>query len=244
MLVVEHLTGPAGAPVLHDVALAIPYGATQVVLGPMHSGKTMLLRHILGLEEAEAGEIVVDGARFDARQATAEERRWLRSRVGVVFEVPALVSRITAVENVELPLLEHAGLSSREAREAARELLFEAGAAVDELAMPDELGRQEQRRVALARALALRPPLLLLDEPTSGLDAQAAHELDDTLARLQQSLGFARLVLSHDARFAFGRVDRIYVMDGGTIVAQGELDALRTVAHPTVQQLLNRRGRG
>jgi phospholipid/cholesterol/gamma-HCH transport system ATP-binding protein len=242
-LAVRELTGPVGAPLVHDVSLAVPFGTTHVLLGPIHSGKTMVLRHLVGLEVAERGTIAVDGESYDLRGEPEIVTRRMRTRIGVVFEGSALISRIGIVENVELPLLEHTDATPGEARDAARELLAEVGMGVDEDVVPERLSRGARRRVALARALALRPAALLLDEPTLGLDAHAAAELDDTIARVQDARGFGVLIFSHEVRHAFGRAQEISVMAEGRIIAQGARDALEASAHPVVQRLLHRRGR-
>jgi ABC-type transporter Mla maintaining outer membrane lipid asymmetry ATPase subunit MlaF len=242
-LAVRDLTGPAWEPVIRDVSLAVPDGATHLVLGPIHSGKTMLMRHIVGLEPALRGTVVVGGEEFELTDPTADELRRLRTRIGVVFEGSALVSRISAIENVELPLLEHTEASADEARSAARELLAEAGLDVDDETVPGELMRHQRRRVAIARAVALRPPIVLLDEPTLGLDAHSAHELDEVIARLQEAHGFAVLIFSHEVRHAFGRASQIYVMAGGEIVARGDRLALQESDNEIVRRLLHRRGR-
>ena len=242
-LAVRDLTGPAGAPIVRDVTLSIPHGWTHVLLGPIHSGKTMVMRHLVGLETAECGRLELDGESFDLRGERDIVTRRMRTRMGVVFEGSALVSRIGIVENVELPLLEHTDASPEEARSAARELLAEVGMSVDEDVVPERLPRGARRRVALARALALRPAVLLLDEPTLGLDAPNAAELDDTIARIQQARGFGVLIFSHEVRHAFGRAQEISVMDEGRIIAQGTREELDESRHPVVERLLHRRGR-
>jgi phospholipid/cholesterol/gamma-HCH transport system ATP-binding protein len=237
------LTGPAGARILFDVTLRVPAGETHVVLGPIHSGKSMLLRHLVGLERATEGTLAVGGERFDARAPSDDDLARLRRRVGAVFEGSALFSRMSVVENVELPLLEHTDASPRAAREAARELLAEVGLRPDDDVTPADLGRADKRRVALARALALRPPVVVLDEPTVGLDAHSAAELDDALERTQARRGFGALILTHEVRHAFGRARRIDVMAQGRLVAGGDRAALLASEHPVVKQLLHRRDR-
>jgi ABC-type transporter Mla maintaining outer membrane lipid asymmetry ATPase subunit MlaF len=160
----------------------------------------------------------------------------------VVFEGAALLRRLTVLENVELPLLEHTDASPKQARELAHWLLEDVGVSVSEDTLPDDLDRAEQRRVALARALALKPPLLLLDEPTAGLDSHAAAELDETLSHLQQWGGFGIVILSHDVRYAFGHSGLVHVMVGGSIIESGEGEALRDSQHDIVRRLLDRRG--
>ena len=241
------LTGPAGARILFDVTLRIPAGETHVVLGPIHSGKSMLLRHLVGLERATEGTLAVGGERFDARAPSDDDLARLRRRMGAVFEGSALFSRLSALENVELPLLEHAPDDDVDAdaiRQTARELLVEVGlGAVDDEVLPEQLGRAAQRRVALARAIALRPPVLLLDEPSAGLDAHAAAELDETIVALQQRHGFGIVVFSHEVRHAYGAAEYIYILADGRVVADGPREALMTHGHPAVQRLLQRRGR-
>ncbi|HSJ63060.1 MAG TPA: ATP-binding cassette domain-containing protein [Gemmatimonadaceae bacterium] len=239
---VRHLTGPDDAPVVFDISLLCLRGKTSVVLGPIHAGKTMLMRSLLGLDRARTGEVFVEGERFDAAGESEERLRRLRTCVGSVFQGAALISRLGAIENVELPLLEHTSASASEAREAAAQLIHEVGLDIDPEATPGQLDRDEQRRLALARALALRPPVVILDEPTQGLHAHAAAELDETLARLQESHGFGTLILSHDPRYAFGRADRIYVLAGGRVVESGTPEHVRECGSDVVSRLLDRRG--
>lgn len=242
-LEVRDLTGPAGAPVVRDVNLAVERGRTHLVLGPIHSGKSQVMRHIVGLEPAERGTVTVDGHSYRATGEPEAVLRRMRTRVGVVFEGSALFTRLSVVENVELPLLEHTDASASEARAAARELLAEVGLAIDEELTPLQLGRLERRRVALARALALRPPVLLLDEPTHGLDPHSAHELDDAVGRLQDAAGFALMIFSHEVRHAYGRAEQISVMADGVVVEQGARDALLDSDHEVIRRLLKRRVR-
>ena len=242
MLDVTGLTGPDESPAIFDISLVAWRGRTSVVLGPIHSGKSIVMRHLLALEDARTGSITIDGERFDARGESEAVVRRMRTRFGVIFEGSALLSRLTVLENVELPLLEHTHATGDEAREAAQELLSEVGLAVAQDAIPGELGRAAQRRVALARALALRPPVLLLDEPTQGLDAQAASELDRTLGELQARSGFGIVIFTREARYAFSSAERVYVMSEGRIVDAGDHQSLAGSEHPVVRGLLRRRG--
>lgn len=242
VLEVRALTGPDQDPAIFDIALSCYRGRTSVVLGPIHSGKSMLMRHLLGLERARQGTIIVEGEEFDAAGESEERLRRLRTCIGSVFQGAALISRLGAIQNVELPLLEHTDATGAEAREAAARLMREVGLDVDPEATPNQLNRDEQRRLAIARALALRPPVVVLDEPTQGLDAHAAAELDEMLATLQDGHGFATLIFSHDPRYAFGRADQIFVMDGGRIVETGSPQHVRDSGNLVVTRLLDRRG--
>lgn len=242
-LEVHQLSGPAGSPLIFDIDLLVARGETLLVLGPIQSGKSMLMRHLVGLECAETGTIAVDGQTFDPIKPDEKALRKLRARVGVLFEGSALLRRISVLENVELPLLEHQHSSRAHARDAARELLAEVGIDVDDGIMPLELGRAEQRRVALARAMALRPRLLLLDEPTLGLDSQAAHDFDETLHALQTKYDFGIVIFSHEIRHAYAPANEIDVLAGGRIVARGTRESLLQSDDPVIHGLLHRRER-
>ncbi len=241
-LEVRSLTGPAAEPVISDIDIDVERGGARVVLGPIHSGKSMILRHLVGLEIASSGTVRVDGETFDVTRHDDRILRRLRARIGVVFEGSALVTRISAVENIELPLLEHTDVRPGEARDAARELLAEVGLPVDDETTPEQLTRAGQRLVALARALALRPALLLLDEPTQGLDPNSAAQFDATVRRLQDANKFGLLIFSNEVRHAFGLADHIYVIGEGRIVAHGHRDALMASRNALVRSLLHRRG--
>lgn len=241
-LEVRALTGPAGAPVIHDVSFRVERGETLVIIGPIQSGKSTLVRHLLGLEVAASGTVRVGDAAVDLAMPRPAALRVLRRRIGVLFESSALLQHITVLENVELPVLEHTDAGAKEARQSARELLWETGVHADEAAIPVELDRAAQRRVALARAIALAPDILMLDEPTVGLDAHAAHEFDETVTGLQQRYGFGVLILSREVRHAFAPRRRIAVMAGGRIVASGDLPSLLESDVGVVRRLLHRRG--
>ena len=242
-LEVQQLTGPVGSPLIFDIDLSVARGDTVLVLGPIQSGKSMLMRHLVGLECAAEGTIAVDGQAFDLTKPDEKKLRKLRARMGVIFEGSALLRRISVLENVELPLLEHEHRSRAAARDAARELLAEVGIEVDDETMPLELGRAGQRRVALARAMALRPHLLLLDEPTLGLDSQAAHEFDETLHALQKKYDFGIVIFSHEIRYAYAPLNEIDVLAGGRIVARGTREELLRSEDPVIHGLLHRRER-
>jgi phospholipid/cholesterol/gamma-HCH transport system ATP-binding protein len=242
-LEVHHLSGPLRTPFIVDIELYVSRGETVLILGPSQSGKSMLMRHLVGLECAATGTIAVDGHSFDPTKPDEKALRKLRARVGVVFEGSALLRRISVLENVELPLLEHQHSSRAEARDAARELLAEVGIEVDDDTMPVQLGRAGQRRVALARALALRPRLLLLDEPTLGLDSQAAHEFDATMQALQTKYDFGLVIFSHEVRHAYAPANEIDVLVGGRIVGRGSRETLLESDDPAIHGLLHRRER-
>lgn len=239
---VRNLTGPALTPVLRDVSLGVPHGGVHVVLAPMHSGKSLLLRLLLGLERAERGTVSVDGLAFDAAHPDEDDLRRVRRRVGVVFDSSALVSRLTLLENVELPLVEHTAVDGLAARDRAAELLRDAGVVRDTDRTPDELSRLDRRRAALARALALGPAMLVIDEPGNGLDPHAATELDDTLRSLHERFAWGLLICTQEVRYAFRWPNAVSVLAGGRIVEQGSLEHLLNSRHAAVRRFVDRRG--
>jgi ABC-type transporter Mla maintaining outer membrane lipid asymmetry ATPase subunit MlaF len=239
---VDDLTGPARGPVLNDVSLVVRSGGSHVVLGPMHSGKSLLLRLVLGLERAKRGTVTIDGMSFDTANPDENALGRVRRRVGVVFDSSALVSRLTLLENVELPLIEHTVVDASAARATAAELLREVGVVRDIDRTPDGLSRLDRRRTALARALVLAPALVLIDEPGHGLDPHAAMELDETLRLLQERYGFGMLICSQEVRYAFHWPNAVSVLAGGTIVEQGDLEHLLHSRHETVRRFVDRRG--
>lgn len=241
-LQVRGLTGPAGGPILRDVSLDVAPGERVVVLGPIESGKSMFMRHVLGLERAASGEVAVDGLAFDPTSPDEDRLRVVRTHLGAVFESAALLRDITLVENVELPLLEHGRARQAQARDVARELLHEVGLHLPDDTIPGQIDRAGQRRVALARAVALRPALLLLDEPTAGLDETAAHGIDAVVDDLHRRHGMAVVVFTHEVRYAFRGARTIVVMHDGAVVARGTLDVLLRSDVPIVRRLLHRRG--
>ena len=242
VLSVRGLSGPAGKPVVRDVSLDVPARATRVVLGPMHSGKSLLLRLILGLQRSAEGRVTIDGTSFDAARPNEDELRRLRRKVGVVFDSSALVSRLSLLENVELPLVEHTDAREGAARETARDLLREVGVAGDVDRTPEMTSRLDRRKAALARALILHPVVLIVDEPGHGLDADAAAELDDTLERMLQHYGCAALICSQEVRYAFRFPDAVSVLADGRLVDNGSLDQLRHSRDDFVRRLVDRRG--
>ncbi|HUQ83522.1 MAG TPA: ATP-binding cassette domain-containing protein [Gemmatimonadaceae bacterium] len=241
-IAVDGLTGPVGTPVIHDVTLAVLAGRTHVVLGAMHSGKSLLLRLILGLQRSRHGTVTIDDAVFDMARPNESALAQARRRVGVVFDSSALVSRLTLLQNVELPLLEHTTMDADAARDVAERLLGDVGLRRDIERTPDQATRLDRRLVALARALALEPMLLLIDEPGHGLDADAAAELDDALFALRQRFACAALICSQEVRYAFRAPESVSILAAGAVVANGTLDALQASPVAIVRRLVDRRG--
>ncbi|ETK37345.1 arginine ABC transporter ATP-binding protein [Microbispora sp. ATCC PTA-5024] len=206
---------------LHDVDLDVARGEVVVVIGPSGSGKSTLCRCLNRLETADDGEILVDGVPVPA-EGRALAR--LRADVGMVFQSFNLFQHKTVLENVVLAPMKVRGVSRAEAERDARELLARVGIAEQAGKLPARLSGGQQQRAAIARALAMRPKVMLFDEPTSALDPEMVGEVLDVMVRLAAD-GMTMVVVTHEMGFARRAADRVVFMDGGRIVETGEPNA-------------------
>jgi putative ABC transport system ATP-binding protein len=208
-------SGRRRVPVLDDLDLEVRAGEFIVILGVSGSGKTTLLNLIGGIDRPDGGTLEVCGLSLDAASET-ELARLRRDAIGFIFQAYNLLPTLTARENVEAAL-EVTGLHSRsEAGRRAEAILAAVGLAEQAASFPAELSGGEQQRVAVARALAKAPPLVLADEPTGNLDGETGAEVWDLMHRLRRESGAAFLVVTHDAQAA-GRADRVFRIRGGQL---------------------------
>jgi putative ABC transport system ATP-binding protein len=221
-------TGGAGVDALRGVDLAIERGEFVAIMGPSGCGKSTLLNLLAGLDRPTAGEVRLDDERIDQLSET-QLARLRRRKFGFVFQFFNLVPTLSAVENVELPLL-LVGRRRRDARRTADELLSGLGIADKHGAAPVQLSGGQQQRVALARALANTPDILLGDEPTGNLDSAAAREVLGLL-RAAGDRGQTLLLVTHDARVA-AAADRVVTLRDGRVTDETELQAARPVMLP------------
>jgi len=220
--------------VLNGVSLMVRRGEILGVVGASGGGKSVLLRTMIGLLRERRGSIKVYGAEIS--RATPEEMRSIRRRWGVLFQQGALFSSLTAKENVEFPMREHLKLSKELFEEIAAVKLEMVGIdAKDACKLPAELSGGMVKRVALARALALDPELVFLDEPTSGLDPISASEFDSLIKTLQRTLGLTVFMVTHDLDCLHKVCDRIIVLAGGKVVAEGPIAVMLACEHPWVK---------
>ncbi len=226
--------------VLDGVTLTVHEGETLALLGPSGTGKSVLLKSIIGLIRPERGEVVVDGQSVQhlKRDALAA----LRAKIGYVFQNGALFDSMDVFENIRLGLTNSREFKDLEyATERATECLRLVNLNVDTLAkMPAELSGGMRKRVGIARAIAGKPKYLLYDEPTSGLDPINADIIDALVRRLEQELHVTSIVVTHDVRGAFRTADRIALLTGGKIVAVGPPEVFRASPVPEVQAFLER----
>jgi putative ABC transport system ATP-binding protein len=221
-------TGGAKVLALRGVDLAIAQGEFVAIMGPSGCGKSTLLNLLAGLDRPTAGEVWLEGRRIDQLGET-ELARLRRRHIGVVFQFFNLMPTLSAVENVELPLL-LVGRRRKEARLSANELLSDLGIGDKHAAAPVQLSGGQQQRVALARALANTPDIVLGDEPTGNLDSAAAREVLGLL-RGARDRGQTVLLVTHDARVA-AAADRVITLRDGLVADETELQAARPVALP------------
>jgi putative ABC transport system ATP-binding protein len=225
-------TGGAKVLALRGVDLAVERGEFVAIMGPSGCGKSTLLNLLAGLDRPTAGEVRLDGERIDHLNET-ELARLRRRKIGFVFQFFNLMPTLSAVENVELPLL-LVGRRRKDARRSANELLGELGIGDKHAAAPVQLSGGQQQRVALARALANTPDIVLGDEPTGNLDSAAAREVLGLL-RGARDRGQTLLLATHDARVA-AAADRVVNLRDGLVSDETELQAARPVSLPFEQR--------
>ena len=222
-----------GQEVLKGLDFEVNPGEIFVIMGPSGSGKSVLLKHVIGLEEPEAGEILIDGKPIQSPEVTEHYR------LAMVFQSGALLSSLSVGENVGLYLTEHQLKSPEEIARIVAEKLEVVGLKGQEKKMPSELSGGMKKRVAIARALVIEPQLILYDEPTSELDPMSAVIIGEEILNLKKEIHVTSIVVSHDRDLAFGIADRIAVINEGKIVAVGTPEEVRRNPDATVQKFLN-----
>jgi phospholipid/cholesterol/gamma-HCH transport system ATP-binding protein len=222
--------------VLDGVDLEIQNGETVVVLGPSGTGKSVLLKHILGLMMPDEGSIQVDGEEIVGRRE--RELNVMRRRFGMLFQGSALFDSMTVGENVGLALREHTRLAADEIERRVRERLEWVGLSKVEDMKPASLSGGMRKRVGLARAIAMDPQYVLYDEPTTGLDPIMADVIDRLIRSMQHRIGVTSIVVTHDLQSAFKVADRMAMLLGGRIVFMGTADEVRASRDPVVRQFM------
>ena len=223
--------------VLNGISLEVGQGETLSVLGRSGTGKSVLLKLIIGLHKPDSGSIHVNGE--DVTKLPLKELNEVRKKVGFLFQQAALYDSLTIEENVGFPLRRHSNISDDESRERVRELLASVGMEKDAHKLPGELSGGMQKRVGLARALALEPDILLFDEPTAGLDPITAAEIDDLILRLQKERQMTSVVVTHDIHSARAVSDRLVLMRDGQVLIEGTFEDLQKSRDPFVMQFLD-----
>lgn len=212
--------------VLNGISLTVGRGETLAVLGRSGTGKSVLLRLIIGLEKPDSGSIRIHDQ--DIGGMSMDELGEVRKKMGFLFQHAALYDSLTVAQNVAFPLLHHRKQMSKSERDdRVKELLGEVGLEQHLQKMPSDVSGGMQKRVGLARALALEPDILLLDEPTAGLDPISSAEIDELVLKLQEEHHMASIVVTHDLHSAKAIANRLILLDGGKVVVDGTFEELQ-----------------
>ena len=222
--------------VLDDVSFAVPQGSGFVILGRSGTGKSVTLRHIIGLVRPDRGKVFVEDDEISGLSGAELSR--VRRRIGFLFQNAALFDSITVGENVAFPLRRHTRLTDRKIRDRAAEKLEAVGIGKEFDKMPAALSGGMRKRAGLARALALEPPILLVDEPSAGLDPITADEIDELLLGLKRE-GHTLIVVTHNSPSARRLGDELLMLHDGKIVARGTAAALEDDPNEMVRAFMS-----
>lgn len=231
-----------GKPVLRGMNLAVDKGEVMFIIGTSGVGKSVTIKHLIGLLRVDGGEIWFDGQRID--QLPERALAPLRRRIGMVFQSSTLFDSMTLAENVALPLRKHGKLRHAEAIEEATRRLAEVYMAEHADRYPAELSDGMRKRAAIARTLALSPEVVLFDEPTTGLDPVSARRIDRLIRELAERLGVTAIVVSHDPPSIFGIADRVAFLYQGVVHVVATPEELRASTDPIVQQFIRGQSSG
>jgi phospholipid/cholesterol/gamma-HCH transport system ATP-binding protein len=223
--------------VLNGVTLSLGRGETLAVLGRSGTGKSVLLRIIIGLQKPDSGSVHIHGQEITCLDL--DQLGEIRKKMGFLFQHAALYDSLTVEQNVAFPLQHHKReMSKSEQNDRAKELLAEVGMEGHLEKMPSDLSGGMQKRVGLARALALGPDILLLDEPTAGLDPISSSEIDDLVLKLQKEHHMASIVVTHDLHSAKTIADRLALLNEGNVVIEGSFEELQKSDDEFVKEFL------
>jgi len=223
--------------VLNGISLTVHRGETLAVLGRSGTGKSVLLRLVIGLEKPDSGSIRIHGQ--DTAGLALDQMGEIRKKMGFVFQQAALYDSLTVEQNVGFPLQHHKkDMSKSERNDRVMQLLAEVGMEGSFRKMPSDISGGMQKRVGLARALALEPDVLLLDEPTAGLDPISSGEIDDLVLKLQQKYHMASIVVTHDLHSAKTIADRLALLNEGNVVIEGSFEELQKSDDKFVKEFL------
>ncbi len=226
--------------VLDNVSLAIEEGKTTAIIGPSGCGKTVLLKHMIALERPTSGEVYFKGQRID--ELNEKELALVRTQYGFCFQKGALFDSLNVFENIIFPIRQHQKITDWDAIEdLVKKKLAMVGMDGYQEHFPANLSGGQQKRVALARAIALDPHVILYDEPTTGLDPIRSDVINELVLKLQRELEVTSVVVTHDMKSAYKIGDRIIMLHGGKIVADGDAEYIRNHPHSAVQEFIHGR---
>jgi phospholipid/cholesterol/gamma-HCH transport system ATP-binding protein len=224
--------------VLDNICFAVEPNKTTVVIGPSGCGKTVLIKHLIVLLRPSSGEVYFKGKRID--NAGEKDLSRIRASFGFLFQGGALFDSLNVTENILFPVRQHYKVTGRSGLdELVKIKLAMVGLDGFQHYFPAKLSGGQKKRVALARAIALNPEVILYDEPTTGLDPIRADIINELILKLQSGLGHTSVVVTHDMKSAYKIADRIVMLHRGKIIADGNADDIKNHPHPVVQQFIN-----
>lgn len=223
--------------VLDGLNLDIEDGKTTVIIGRSGGGKSVLLKHVIGLLKPDSGQVLIDDV--DMTKLNERDLNEIRKRFGMLFQEAALFDSMTVGENVAFPLREHTKMTEKEIRQIVSDRLRSVGLTGVEEKMPSELSGGMKKRVGLARAIALRPEIVLFDEPTTGLDPVMTEAINQLIMDTQKNFNLTCIVISHDIESIFRIGHRIAMLYEGKIIEYGTPEVIRTSTDPVLVQFLS-----
>lgn len=223
--------------VLNDLDLVMPDGKITVIIGRSGEGKSVLLKHLMGLVRPDEGQVLVDGQ--NVCEIADHDLFSLRRKFGMLFQNAALFDSMTVCENIAFPMEEHTNFTAAQITDRVMELTSIVGLKENVLKkFPSELSGGMRKRVGLARAIALKPEILLYDEPTTGLDPIMTDVVDHLILNTQRRLGITSIVISHDIHAVFAIADKIAMLHEGKVLQEGTPDDFRHTTNPVVKNFL------
>src|SRR5271157_313462 len=241
MLKIEHLKKHFGnQPVLDDINLEVDKGEIVCIIGQSGGGKSVILKHIIGLMIPDGGRILIDGEEISSPTRKPSDFETVRKRLGMLFQGAALFDSKDVGENLAFPLREHTDYSEQKITEIVAEALEMVGLQPGfRVKMPSELSGGMRGRVGLARALVMRPEIMLYDEPTSALDPIMTDKINDLILSLRDRLGMTSVVVTHDMASAYKIADKIAMIFEGKIIFSGTPAEIRASRNPYIQQFIH-----
>jgi phospholipid/cholesterol/gamma-HCH transport system ATP-binding protein len=228
--------------VLRGVNLKVEKGESLVVIGGSGSGKSVLLKHIIGLLKPDRGSVIVNST--DLSHLKEEELNEIRRKFGMLFQSAALFDSMKVWENVGFGLRRHTRMTDEEIREIAIQKLKMVGLVGVEDEMPSQLSGGMRKRVGLARAIAMEPEILLYDEPTTGLDPIMADAINDLIIKMREELNVTSVTITHDMKSAYKIADTIAMLYNGIIIEKGSPEEIQNSSNPVVRQFVEGRAKG
>lgn len=231
-----------GREILRDMSISVERGESLVIVGGSGTGKSVTLKHIIGLLRPDSGRVLIDGQ--DITDMKDVELNDFRRRFGMSFQEGALFDSMSVFENIAFPLRRHTKMKEAEIRARVEECLEDVHLHGVEKKRPSELSGGMRRRVGFARAISLKPEILLFDEPTTGLDPVISDVVAELIVEMDEKLGTTTVTITHDMKVAFKIADRVAMLCKGRIIEEGTPEEFQASSNPVVRQFIEGRAEG